>query len=525
MAKPTKAAKKNAIRKKKEVGRRASREGSAKKKDAVDALLAATKKTKGEGSKPGKLGKFVKGGGVKGKKGGSAPQKRKGRDDDLDEEEEDGIVEEQRPSRPRVQLPRKRVDSNDTSVAGGFGDNMDVDKFFESGWLNENQVDDADDAESNADSDAAVQFFSEKQKQGVPEDDGDDADDDLPSMAQYKKQLAALKQKDPEFMKFLEENDQSLLEILDESDPEEEEGVSRKKSKTPAKKVVQKKPQLDEQLDSDEDQHEDDPDSEVEGSDPVEEAPPRRQKREGERELRILTMPLLRSMIDDALNKKSMPALRALVVAFRSALPEEAEDLTPHRFVRVFRVDGTRVHRRLLFTALTNFHNLFAALFRKQNSLSADTPLTLVHIQRGSAPLQRLLKSYLTALLMTMQTASDPVFLSLMVQQVQQLTDFMPLYPRMPRKFIKVMLSLWASGDQLVRVNSFLTIRHFATKLGKTVLDLVLKGIYLTFVRNSKFTNAQVLPSIIFMTNCVSEVFFGCVFVRAGLTSFLCLLA
>jgi nucleolar complex protein 2 len=65
-----------------------------------------------------------------------------------------------------------------------------------------------------------------------------------------------------------------------------------------------------------------------------------------------------------------------------------------------------------------------------------------------------------------------------------------------------------------VRIQSFLNIRSLAmapivTKNSKSgsYLDECLKGIYLTFVRNSKNTNVHTLPSINLMRNLAVELY------------------
>jgi nucleolar complex protein 2 len=78
------------------------------------------------------------------------------------------------------------------------------------------------------------------------------------------------------------------------------------------------------------------------------------------------------------------------------------------------------------------------------------------------------------------------------------------------------LLELWSgtSSSDVVRIQSFLNLRSLAmapivTKYSKngSYLDECLKGIYLTFVRNSKNTSVHTIPSINLMRNLAVELY------------------
>jgi len=78
------------------------------------------------------------------------------------------------------------------------------------------------------------------------------------------------------------------------------------------------------------------------------------------------------------------------------------------------------------------------------------------------------------------------------------------------------LLQLWSgpTSSDIVRIQSFLNIRSLAlapivTKQSKNAsyLDECLKGVYLSFVRNSKNTSVHTLPSINLMRNLAVELY------------------
>jgi len=69
------------------------------------------------------------------------------------------------------------------------------------------------------------------------------------------------------------------------------------------------------------------------------------------------------------------------------------------------------------------------------------------------------------------------------------------------------MLQMWSTGEQTVRIVAFLNIRALAINIPYPFIETCLKGIYLTYVRNSKFTNAKTISLITFLSNCVIELY------------------
>jgi hypothetical protein len=57
------------------------------------------------------------------------------------------------------------------------------------------------------------------------------------------------------------------------------------------------------------------------------------------------------------------------------------------------------------------------------------------------------------------------------------------------------------------RVQAFLVVRRLALEMPFPFIEGCFKGLYLTYVRHCKFTNANVAPGQAFMAQCVVELF------------------
>ncbi|KAF8935013.1 Nucleolar Complex 2 protein [Dissophora ornata] len=371
---------------------------------------------------------------------------------------------------------------------------MSVDEFF-----NNDLESDDEEPESDNEDFAGIDTI-------VEEDDGSDMEAPAPRKqtasekakqaakeeAAQKIQLQALKEKDPEFYKFLQENDQELLEFDGEMEDLPSEGEDDE--------------------DEGEDEDEVDEDEEMEGSDEeMEEAEPKKKGRkakavEEEEEtldgVPLVTKDMVAAWQSALVEKHSLRALRRVLLAYRAgAHLHDAEDDRSY----AYKINSPVVFNKLVVTCLKYvIPTLDHHLPIQTTSGGKSKP-----VNSGSkyTTLQPLIKSFLQNTLFLLKELTDQEMIYFVIRESEKAIRYLVGFPKVAKDLLKHLLFLWSTASDRVRIISFLTIRTMCLQLGPNYLDLALKGVYLTFVRYAKTTTVHTLPNLHLMQNCVAQLY------------------
>ncbi|KAI5120624.1 hypothetical protein M0805_009384 [Coniferiporia weirii] len=323
---------------------------------------------------------------------------------------------------------------------------MSVDDFLKGGFMEGGSEDDASAGDEDEDDEDDNASFASV----------DDLEDD--EAAAHKLELEKLAEQDPEFYKYLQENDQELLDFEAPGDGEDD----------------------DEDEDMEEDAMEDGEDEEVK-------AP-------------ALTKEILRRWQKALLEHRSLRALRRLLIAFRAAAHMNEEDE-----VLAWTIDSPAVYEKLVTTSLRytpvvlDHHVPYKKLPDGKFKPPVQTPKLKT--------LQKLIFSYFHNVLHLIEQLSAGDMLLLAVNESAKLVPYIASSRKAVKAYLKTCLKLWSSAEDNVRIAAFLAIRRLALSGDEAIKDMVLKSTYLTLLRNAKSTTAHTLPSINLMKNSASELF------------------
>ncbi|KAK3848244.1 MAG: Noc2p family-domain-containing protein [Linnemannia gamsii] len=429
-----------------------------------------------------------------------------------------GAIEQRRKKQKATQIYKKRNPKKFGRNAGGSGDggedgegaegenaeeeeekqdsgdekskDVGVDEFF-----NNDLDSDEEPEESDNEDFAGIDTI-------VEEDDGSDMDVPTPKKqtpAQKKKldakeeaakkiQLDALKEKDPEFYKYLQENDSGLLDF----DGEMED--------------------LESEEEDDEDEEEEGEEMDVDSDEEMEEENPKKKKgknveveeEEGETMdgVPLVTKDMVAAWQAALVEKHSLRALRRLLLAFRAGahLHDSEDDRT-----YAYKINSPIVFNKLVVTCLKHvIPTLDHHLPIQTTSGGKPKP-----VNSGSKyqTLQPLVKSFLQNTLFLLKELTDQEMIYFVIRETEKAIRYLVGFPKIAKDLLKHLLFLWSTATDRVRIISFLTIRTLSLQLGPSYLDLSLKGVYLTFVRYAKTTTMHTLPNLHLMQNCVAQLY------------------
>ncbi|XP_020615679.1 nucleolar complex protein 2 homolog isoform X3 [Orbicella faveolata] len=319
--------------------------------------------------------------------------------------------------------------------------------------------------------------------------------------ADHKNQLARLEEKDPEFFKFLKENDKELLDFNDsdtgsevESDDDddddddvEDDGKSKdSKNDKKHKKSTEKTDESDEE-DDDDDLGEEDTENEKDVG-------------------KTVTLEMIKQW-RTGLEKNSLHSLKQTLRAFRSAvhgaLDIGGDDKSQPRLT--FKVEGDTVFNAIIQLCLKQVYPVLFHHVGGTHNKHGKRVLPSSHTKWSQVKTP--VKHYLNDVLQLLRTLAEPSMLCVILRHAQQLSPYYACFPKVARAFIKRSVRMWSRGEEHVRVLAFLGIRNVATMMPSSLLEFSVKQLYMNFVKNTKFTSPKTKPVITFMQNSLVEIF------------------
>ncbi|KAF1323752.1 Nucleolar complex protein, partial [Globisporangium splendens] len=230
-----------------------------------------------------------------------------------------------------------------------------------------------------------------------------------------------------------------------------------------------------------------------------------------------LTMELLAKAEKEAFDKTTMNGLRKMMKIFSDACrSSDAADMSKEGEI-MYEIQSSTVYNRMMLNVLRKTHVAFAKLVGAtgaamdeenddDSSQSASSKLKVDEKKwkKHSLLIRRFFSS--TCYLLEQTTGQD--IQSFVLRELAHYIPFVVPCPKTARRVLKALLKLWAKSlNNNVCMLAFVRIRDLALQMPFPFLELALKGIYITYMRNTKFTNEATLPHHVLLGNCVVELY------------------
>jgi nucleolar complex protein 2 len=295
-----------------------------------------------------------------------------------------------------------------------------------------------------------------------------DLEDDV---VEHKDQLSALAEKDPDFYKYLKENDTDLLDFNDEGDFASIDELSDgNDEKRPAKKAKRKSKDAGGDLEDD--------------------------------QATKVTVGMVQKWRTAMLEQYSIRALRQLVLAFRAAAHVNDEDEKEFKYS----IPSPEVYHEVVVTALKQVTSVL-----NHHLPIKETGAGKLRIPTDSAKfktLTPLIKSHASSVHYLLSHLSDESTLKLTLQSLDPLLPYLLQF----RKFLKVVtksvVAIWSdnSAAEASRVTAFLILRRLVVIGDPGIREAVLKSTYEGIVKGSRNTTIHTLSGINLVKNSAAEI-------------------
>ncbi|KAI1342778.1 Noc2p family protein [Xylariaceae sp. FL0016] len=336
------------------------------------------------------------------------------------------------------------------------------------------------DAQSGSDQESDIEISDDNEAPvGSDSEDGDLGDDDV---GMSKEAMDALAKDDPEFYKFLRENDPEALEFdnadlaeVDELSAGEEEEEEEEQPKKKQKKSKKQKAKADDEDDDEQAL----PDDE-------------------------LTQAMIARWKKSLEEKHSLRAARQVVLAFRSAAHLNEDDADGER-KQPYTISSPEVFHDILVVALKQIPEVL-----QHHVPIKETASGKVHVPTESKkfkPLSVMLRSYISAILHLLGTLSDDATLKLTLSALTPVVPYLLSFRKLLKHLIKAVVGFWSqsTSSDSTRITAFLVLRRLVVVGDKGIREAVLKATYQGLIAGSRVTNVNTIQGINLMKNSAAE--------------------
>jgi len=451
-----------------------------------------------------------------------------------------------------IQKTKKLRNDNDFTNVDNLG-SLDIDSFFDKvvdGLEGTNNNSDGEEDDINNKTTTTATQDDESSIDSLNSLNSEESDIEA-SEQQMKDQLAKLGEDDPEFHKYLKENDSNLLDFdVDDDDMSEDDDGEYEQDEDKMEQLL----------------------ADATAKDDEEEDTTTKQFKlqQKQYEDKFLLTPLrLQQLEQGAFTSHSIKGLKRIVGGYRTVCHlsdvnsqdnggDSDEDATKSRKKKEFQITSPVVFDRLMAVCLVQCHSEFyyhllrvedddeessssssgsesseeddgdTATKKKKSttttategSLDENKPLHPKTLSKSSnwTTLRPIIESFLKSTLHILtESGKEAKLLQLVLSSLSKYTPYLTSYPKLIKPYLKTLVNLWSAPIDnseeynTVRLQSFLRIRQLAIVLPYPSIEDILKMTYLSYAKRAKFGTASnistTLPTLTFMGNCLVELY------------------
>ncbi|KAG1348033.1 nucleolar complex protein 2 [Cocos nucifera] len=170
------------------------------------------------------------------------------------------------------------------------------------------------------------------------------------------------------------------------------------------------------------------------------------------------------------------------------------------------KIPNRAVFSKILTFVLCEADGIFSRLLGVPDCCTKECILKLKSTPEWKT-IRPLMKSYLRSSLFLLNQVTDSQILVFILSRLRASVIFFTLFPSLVGRLIKILVHLWATGEERLSSSSFFFIRDIASQLSSDCLDTCLTRMYNAFIAHCKFVEPTNLKHLKFLMDSVVEIY------------------
>lgn len=301
-------------------------------------------------------------------------------------------------------------------------------------------------------------------------EDGDEVDDDV---GMSKGAMDALAEKDPEFYKYLKENDPETLDFDENADLAEVDELSGSDTEKQPRKKQKKANKAKTQEESDEEAE----------------------------DVSEVTKAMVTKWTKAMTEQHSLRAMRQVVLAFRAAAHVNEDEGKDYKYT----ISSPEVYHELLVATLKHVPEVLEYHLPVKESAAGKVRVSTD--SKKFKTLTPLLKSHTSSVHHLLTTLSDASTLKLTLSSITPLLPYLLSFKKVLKNVVKSVVDIWsdASSSEATRITAFLVVRRLAVIGDAGLREAILKTVYQGLIKGSRTTTIHTIQGINLMKNSAAE--------------------
>jgi nucleolar complex protein 2 len=306
--------------------------------------------------------------------------------------------------------------------------------------------------------------------------DSEDESDAQDETGMSKGAMDALAKNDPEFYKYLKENDPEALEFDEDVDLAEVDGLSASDVDEAPKKKKQKKSK---KVQTEEDEASED----------------------GDIDSAEVSAAMVAKWTKAMTEQHSLRAMRQVVLAFRAAAHVNEDEGKEYKYT----ISDPNVYHELLLSTLKNVPRVLGHHLPVKESAAGKVRVSTD--SKKFKTLTPLLKSHTSSVHHLLTNLSDAATLKLTLSSITALLPYLLSFKKVLKNIVKTVVDIWsdASSSEATKITAFLVLRRLAVIGDPGLREAVLKTVYQGLVKGSRTTSIHTVHGINLMKNSAAE--------------------